>query len=85
MFTVDDVEKRAVKCRELLKFQPYKDIVAEMEELIEDKKEQIVKYLVEGRTDMAMIDATTIEGIRRFINQPIEAVEEANNLNDDSE
>ena len=85
MLSKKEVIARGNKCRELLKFEPYQDILAEMEEFIEDKKEQIVKHLIEGYTDKAMMDATTISGIRMFINQPIEAVEEANNLNENSE
>ena len=85
MFTEDEVKIRAAKCRSLLNFGPYQEIVADMEEFIESTKEEIIGYLIEGLTEKAMIGATIIAGVRRVLNQPIEAIEEANNLNENSE
>ncbi len=85
MLTKKEVHIRAAKCRELMNFGPYKEIIIEeMNELIEDTKESIVDSLVNGLTEKAIIDANIINGIRRVLNTPIEAIEESNNLNENS-
>ena len=83
--TEQEILKRGEMARELLKYEPYQElVVSEMEQFINTNSEQIINDLVNGRTERAMLTALTIDGIRRVLNIPLDAVKEANNLNEHS-
>ena len=76
MYTNDEIRERAAIYRQLIDFKPFQALVIEMGQDIEEIKEANVTDI----TSDGLYDKGIVAGIRQVINTPINAIREAEKL-----